>query len=411
MRLLRVSLVSCLLLTLLAFPLKWSPLGLAQEGQFSDVPESHWAYEAITWLSRQGILTGYPDGTFRPNDPIKRGDMAIVLTRVFRTDVMTPPTPSFTDVSANHYAYPYIEVIHKTKLMDDTISYQRFRPDDYMTRIEFVPISVRALGMKFFSEMISPRDIDDTLQRYIDRSIIPQNMRSWLAICVRAGIMNGFPDKTFRPASVLRRAEIAHILYQMLKPGPRTEGKTDTQFVSVTGAPFRAVLSRKLAGSLFEFKGEAYAGGTVSVIANGIPMKPVSVPSSGSYLVEIPLGFIHLGEIKFQASYRDSSGSQQRSFDFYSSVPFDLFPNEFRMYSLDYNAMTRTLAYDSTSAAPMEIDLDNRTTNTKTSYQVKPGIAFQMKTVLQPGINNVHMVLSQPGESFRLTYGMIITVN
>jgi hypothetical protein len=411
MKTLRFWFLSVLIVSLLALPLRAPIYIRASNGGFSDVSEDHWAYEAITWLSQQGILTGYPDGTFRPNDPIKRADTAILLTRVFGTDTIKPPTPSFTDVPTLHYAYPHIEVIKLTKLMDDTSLNRRFRPDDSLTRIEFVPISVRALGMKFFSEMISERDISDTLNRYIDRSIFPTWSRAYLAICVRAGIMNGFPDRTFRPSSVLRRAEMAHILYQMLKPGPKTEGKTNTQFMSVTGAPFRAVLSRKLAGSLFEFKGTAYSNGSTSVTVNNIPMRPVSIPSSGEYMVNIPLGFIHLGEIKFQASYRDSTGATMRNFDFYSSVPFDLFPNEYRMYGIGYDPIGRTLTYDSTSAAPMYIELVNKTTLTQSYYDVKPGIAFQMKADMQMGVNNVHMVLTQPGEAFKLTYGMIITVN
>lgn len=411
MKNLRFWFLSVLIISLLALPLHAPMLTRASNGAFSDVSEDHWAYEAITWLSQQGILTGYPDGTFRPNEPIKRSDTAILLTRVFGTDTLKPLTPSYTDVATLHYAYPYIEVIKLTKLMDDTILNQRFRPEDYLTRIEFVPISVRALGMKYFSEMISERDITDTLNRYIDRSIFPTWSRAYLAICVRAGIMNGFSDKTFRPSSVLRRAEMAHILYQMLKPGPRTEGKTATQFISVTGAPFRAVLSRKLAGSLFEFKGDAYSNGSVSVVVNQIPMKPVNINSSGAYLVDIPLGFIHLGEIRFQATYRDNSGASMRNFEFYSSVPFDLFPNEYRMYGIGYDPIGRILTYDSTSAAPMFIDLLNQTTLSQSSYDVKAGIPFQMKADMQPGINNVHMVLTQPGEAYKLTYGMIITVN
>ncbi|HOI24409.1 MAG TPA: S-layer homology domain-containing protein [Caldisericia bacterium] len=411
MKVFRIWFLCLLVASLLALPLRAPTLTRASNGGFSDVGPDHWAYEAITWLSQQGILTGYPDGTFRPNEPIKRSDTAILLTRVFGTDTVNPSHPSYTDVPTPHYAYPHIEVIKLTKLMDDTTLNQRFRPDEYLTRIEFVPISVRALGMKFFSEMISERDIADTLQRYIDRSIFPTWSRAYLAICVRAGIMNGFPDRTFRPSSVLRRAEMAQILYSMLKPGPRTEGKTTTQFMSVTGAPFRAILSRKLAGSLFEFKGEAFPNGSVSVVVNSIPMKAVSVSSSGAYLVNIPLGFIHLGEIKFQASYRDSSGANMRSFDFYSSVPFDLFPNEYRLYGIGYDPINRILSYDSTSAAPMYIELLNKTTLAQTSYDIKPGIPFQMRSNLQTGTNNVHMILTQPGEAYKLTYGMIITVN
>ena len=50
---------------------------------FSDVPEDHWAYEAIDYLQQAGLVEGYPDGTFKGDRPFTRYEMAMVIARVF----------------------------------------------------------------------------------------------------------------------------------------------------------------------------------------------------------------------------------------------------------------------------------------------------------------------------------------
>ena len=48
-------------------------------GQFKDVTKSHYAYDAINWAKSEGIITGYPDGTFKPNESITEGQFAKML--------------------------------------------------------------------------------------------------------------------------------------------------------------------------------------------------------------------------------------------------------------------------------------------------------------------------------------------
>jgi len=48
------------------------------------VPASHWAAGAIDWVREQGLMAGYPDGTFRPEQPVTRAEMAAIIERLFR---------------------------------------------------------------------------------------------------------------------------------------------------------------------------------------------------------------------------------------------------------------------------------------------------------------------------------------
>ncbi|MCC5952220.1 MAG: S-layer homology domain-containing protein [Acidimicrobiia bacterium] len=74
---------------------------------FTDVPADHPFHDDIAWLAATGITTGYPDGTFAPTNPVSRQAMAAFLHRLWDlTDLPDPPlddpTPTFTDVPADH---------------------------------------------------------------------------------------------------------------------------------------------------------------------------------------------------------------------------------------------------------------------------------------------------------------------
>ncbi|HHW13869.1 MAG TPA: S-layer homology domain-containing protein, partial [Firmicutes bacterium] len=61
-----------------------STVCLAAEGAFSDAPAAdHWASGAVEELGRQGILIGYPDGTFRGDRAATRYELAMALSRLF----------------------------------------------------------------------------------------------------------------------------------------------------------------------------------------------------------------------------------------------------------------------------------------------------------------------------------------
>jgi hypothetical protein len=66
---------------LAALALLWSVPALAS--QFDDVPQDHWAYDALDYLQEAGLVEGYPDGTFKGNRPFTRYEMAMVVARVF----------------------------------------------------------------------------------------------------------------------------------------------------------------------------------------------------------------------------------------------------------------------------------------------------------------------------------------
>ena len=52
------------------------------EPMFKDVEEGRWSYDAIRWCAERGLLQGYPDGTFKPEEPVTREQLAVILQRL-----------------------------------------------------------------------------------------------------------------------------------------------------------------------------------------------------------------------------------------------------------------------------------------------------------------------------------------
>ncbi|WP_145044915.1 S-layer homology domain-containing protein [Paenibacillus xylanexedens] len=88
-----------------------SPItGAGAEVTFTDVSADLWASDAIAYVQSAGLMVGYSDGTFKPNNKLTRAEAVKVLNVLFnrapRTEVVTP---SFSDVPAKHWAYADIE--------------------------------------------------------------------------------------------------------------------------------------------------------------------------------------------------------------------------------------------------------------------------------------------------------------
>ncbi len=110
---------------------------------FSDVSESNWYYHEVSYLANYKIILGYEDGTFRGDAFISRAEFAAIASR-FDTLTLTEDN-AFEDVSSSHWAVRYINSAAAkgwiTGYSDGT-----FRPDQNITRAETVALVNRELN-------------------------------------------------------------------------------------------------------------------------------------------------------------------------------------------------------------------------------------------------------------------------
>jgi hypothetical protein len=102
---------------------------------FSDVPTSYVFYGYIETSYHHGAITGYGDGTYRPNSTISRAEATKVSVAVSGWALVNPPSPSYTDVGNTYWAYQFIETAHSHGAnANDSGGF--FRPNVAATRAE-----------------------------------------------------------------------------------------------------------------------------------------------------------------------------------------------------------------------------------------------------------------------------------
>ena len=73
------------------------------------MPDTNTFFPAIRCLACRGIISGYADGTFRPNNHVTRGQLSKIIVSARAWTLLDPQTPSFTDVPPGSTFYPFIE--------------------------------------------------------------------------------------------------------------------------------------------------------------------------------------------------------------------------------------------------------------------------------------------------------------
>ncbi len=193
-------------------------LGIAPAMAFPDVSDNHWAAAEIKILSEQGVIVGYPDGTFKPDENVTRAEFAAMAIRALgqqHTKVAQPV--HFSDINEEYWAYEDIQKALYFDLISCEKSGELFRPEDSVSRAESMSVAVNALT----TETISTQKAKEVLEKaYIDANTIPE----WFLIPAGKaeilGMVVVMPSdqkaalEAERPAT---RAEVAAILFKMME--------------------------------------------------------------------------------------------------------------------------------------------------------------------------------------------------
>jgi uncharacterized surface protein with fasciclin (FAS1) repeats len=179
---------------------------------FSDVGTDYWSGSFIQALATRNIITGFPDGTFRPNQAVTRAEFAAMIQKAFNQNPVRQLSASgFRDVSANYWAASAIQEAYETGFMsgypDNT-----FRPNEQIPKVQAITALSSGLSL---SASGSASDILNTY--YSDASAIPNYAVNNVAAATQANIVVNYPDvKQLNPQVPLTRAEAAALLYQAL---------------------------------------------------------------------------------------------------------------------------------------------------------------------------------------------------
>lgn len=189
----------------LALALGW-PGQDAFAGSFTDIQE-HWARGYIGQLAEVKVISGYPDGSFRPEGNISRSEFIKMLVVSSGLPLKPTANPSFTDVLPDCWHYPYIEtaVAAGVAVPGEYVGLA-FEPDKPITRVETAMFLARSLGL----------GEESTYTGFDDGYRIPNRFRGYVRAAKERGLVSGYPDGTFRPWNPITRAEASTILVRFM---------------------------------------------------------------------------------------------------------------------------------------------------------------------------------------------------
>ena len=143
----------------------------------------HWAYNVINRMTEKGILNGYPDGTFKPDQHITRAEISKIM--VLTLGLSGKSGTNFIDVDSSFWGYDFINVSSKYLSGYYVGGAYSFFPNDSAVREDVAVAMVRAMKLDTKEYDLS------ILDRFSDRGDISNDATKYIAIAVENSLMRG----------------------------------------------------------------------------------------------------------------------------------------------------------------------------------------------------------------------------
>ncbi|CAM4092126.1 S-layer homology domain-containing protein [Saccharibacillus endophyticus] len=198
---------------------------------FADLPSIHWANTYIAEMVNRKVISGYPDGKFRPNNTITRAEFAKIMITASGVTPKKVNYSSFSDIPATNWASPFIEAVkdYMTGYRTADSSYI-FNPSAPATRED---VAVALVKLKGYDTNRLP-DQSTIKAMFRDYDGISESAKNYVALAVENGLVSGFQDETFRPQATITRAEATVMLWRAYQYGNDNKQIGDGQSTTTT---------------------------------------------------------------------------------------------------------------------------------------------------------------------------------
>lgn len=177
-----------------------------KSGSFRDVTSTHWAFASVERAAELGLVTGYSDGTFRPDTPVTRAQFVLMLWRMCGKPAAAKAA-SFADASADWYQDALSWAVEKGYV--NGLSDTRFGPDAPITRQQAMAILFRLNGGQSGTELTLTGIYEQT---FADSTTIAAWAKDATWWAVYHELVSGVGGSRIAPEANASRAQIAAIL-------------------------------------------------------------------------------------------------------------------------------------------------------------------------------------------------------
>lgn len=172
--------------------------------RFSDVPETHWAYEPVHYFRYLNITEGIGNNMFGLGQPVKKSEFITMLVRLMGWELVKTDSSTFLDVDTNKWYHEYIE----TAVINGAISKQgnNFNPEAAIKREEIAETIIRSLGYEELAKQLQylPSEFKDVEANH-----------HYINMMKDFGITNGVDGVNFMPQSTAKKEEAVAMLIRM----------------------------------------------------------------------------------------------------------------------------------------------------------------------------------------------------
>ncbi|PIG94260.1 endo-1,4-beta-xylanase [Gloeocapsopsis sp. IPPAS B-1203] len=188
-------------------PSRSSQPGLPIPTKFPDIA-GHWAQGYIRALADKNIISGFPDGTFKPNAPVTRAEFAAIVTKAFPKASQNNPSIEFGDIPQSFWGYSAIQTAVRRGFL---VGYpgRIFQPSQQIPRVQVVVALASGLNLS--------SNNTNVLSFYQDAAQIPNYATNKVAAATQRRMVVNYPTaRQLNPNRNATRAEVAAFVYQAL---------------------------------------------------------------------------------------------------------------------------------------------------------------------------------------------------
>ncbi|MBW4627327.1 MAG: DUF1565 domain-containing protein [Brasilonema octagenarum HA4186-MV1] len=174
---------------------------------FKDLPANYWAKSYIEALASKNIIAGFPDGTFKPDEPVTRAQFAAIVTKAFAPTAKRQVT-NFSDVASNFWGFQVIQSAYQGGFVSGYPD-RTFKPQQQIPRVQVLVSLASGMNLSVNNQNV--------LSIYNDASQIPNYATNSVAAATAQQLVINYPTvKELNPNRQATRAEVAAFVYQAL---------------------------------------------------------------------------------------------------------------------------------------------------------------------------------------------------
>lgn len=210
---------------------------------YTDVADNHWASKYVASMNRMGVIKGYEDATFRPNESITREQAMVMISRILKASdseknsALSKHKTYLDSLGAASWAQKDIAYAIEKKILtkNDLKKFYYNKRATVVTREELCIYLTRMMGKESDAQNASI-----IVMSFIDQELIGDEALKYVYVIQNLGIVQGTPDNKFNPKGAVTRAAMAKMLdlsyKEMMTNGSSNSSSNSSKKESETSA-------------------------------------------------------------------------------------------------------------------------------------------------------------------------------